>query len=524
MSLLRSRRLWICLIAGLILVALAWAAAAAECDTLKKPGEKGCDSSGSEWDPTEKLDEIGTGVADKEQAATAANWPERSREMRWNQSAYGFNDSNSSESSSESETSGSESSDAGSSDSARSSSFDSVLAPLKSVSNYDVILDVSDGETQYIPGAVHIDYMDFLDGSRLKSVSDLSQILGNAGISQSDSVIIYGECQPCGGGPSVSTYAYWILRYLGHEDVKVLDGGINDWIAAGMPVSNQSQIRPKTEYDPVLRPELLATYEYVKSGSARVIDARSTDEYNNGSIPGAINIPYEQVLDGTRIKGEDQLEALFGELSREMPVVVYTNTGVKASMVWFALELMGYDARVYSWQDWYSNQPTLPIVLKDITASPNPANSGDAVKITAIFGNDTSSEEEPASPSNETILTVKGCATCGFGSPQAFAGVNPTGTNSDAVRLDSAGISKSDAFACVAYIYDSEGTEVKRVNLQRTVDDIYAGTWNANVDAGTYNVGILASAGTSSKAFGDALSIEVTGSNADSGTKRLGSY
>jgi len=72
----------------------------------------------------------------------------------------------------------------------------------------------------------------------------------------------------------------------------------------------------------------------------------------------AISIPYTSVLNGRKIKGEEQLNNVFMMLDKNRPVVVFTNTGMKASAVWFALKMMGYDARHYSYQDWMPNQPS----------------------------------------------------------------------------------------------------------------------------------------------------------------------
>ncbi len=115
----------------------------------------------------------------------------------------------------------------------RSDSFASVLVPLESANNSGIILDISPESAEFIPGAISIPYTEFLGpGGALKPVSEMAAILGEAGISQDDAVLIYGECQPCGGGPSAATYVYWIMKYLGHENVKLLDGGIDDWVAA----------------------------------------------------------------------------------------------------------------------------------------------------------------------------------------------------------------------------------------------------------------------------------------------------
>jgi thiosulfate/3-mercaptopyruvate sulfurtransferase len=79
-------------------------------------------------------------------------------------------------------------------------------------------------------------------------------------------------------------------------------------------------------------------------------------EFGSGSIPGSISIPYDSVLNGKKIKGEDQLNKVFMMLDKDRTVAVFTNTGMKASVVWFALTLSGYDARLYNYQDWIANQ------------------------------------------------------------------------------------------------------------------------------------------------------------------------
>ena len=237
-----------------------------------------------------------------------------------------------------------------------------MLINASGVDRNDIILDASEHPKSYIPGAIHISYLDFIDDNNtpsLKASPELARILGEAGISQSDSVVVYGECLPCGGGPSTSTYVYWMLRYIGHERVKVLDGGIDAWTKAGLPVQNSSSVRPAVTYSPNLRPELYATYDYVKSGAAQIVDARSVPEFESGSIPGAINIPYDDLLDGKMLKERAGIEDAFRRnLTSDKPVVVYTTTGTKASMVWFGLTMTGYDARLYTWRDWIKNNST----------------------------------------------------------------------------------------------------------------------------------------------------------------------
>lgn len=234
---------------------------------------------------------------------------------------------------------------------------DQILVQLSDVKNYDVILDVSPKATQYIPGAIKLDYMEFFDqDKRLKSESELAKILGDLGISRNDSVAVYGECMPCGGGPSAATYTNWIMMYLGQEKIGLLNGEIGDWVAAKLPTENVSAIRPKSEYKPKLRPGLLATYDLVRNNQAQLVDARTPQDRSVGSIPGSINISYDTVLEKDKLKDRNALSLIFSGLNKDRSVVVYSATGVKASMVCFALELMGYNASLYTWNDWLMHE------------------------------------------------------------------------------------------------------------------------------------------------------------------------
>jgi thiosulfate/3-mercaptopyruvate sulfurtransferase len=85
----------------------------------------------------------------------------------------------------------------------------SILLPISNLSSKDIILDISPEADQFIEGAASINYEDFQeDGGNLKPVQEIARILGAAGISRQDSVVITGECLPCGGGPAPATYTY----------------------------------------------------------------------------------------------------------------------------------------------------------------------------------------------------------------------------------------------------------------------------------------------------------------------------
>jgi len=314
----------------------------AECSSLGGA----CDDGG--WDPMAKLDEIGTGNYD-DQPQASPKWPEKSRELRWNMSsAYG------------------QESEAAASDPEKPivdtvteqvlNRFHEIMVEIDEVSSSDVLLDVSESATEHISGSLTISYEDFMEDQKPKSVEKITEILGQAGITENDSLVLYGECLPCGGGPSASAYVYWIMKSLGHEKVRVLNSYVRDWKEKGLPVSSSAIVRPAAKYIPQFTDNLIADYEYVKSGQPQLVDARTVQEFGSGTIPGAISIPYESVLDGDMMKSRSDLETAFSILDKERPVVAFTNTGFKGSVVRLALEIMGYDARLYSYNIWLDNQ------------------------------------------------------------------------------------------------------------------------------------------------------------------------
>lgn len=324
-----------------------------------------CDDSG--WDASKKLDEIGNPDAGKVQA-TDTKWPEKSRVVRWNQPASGFTSGNNTSTNSapaNQETAAAKTAQNATPAKAlvvkataqRSENDKLMLLPIDEVSESDILLDVSENSTTHIAGSTVIPYMQFdKEAGILKQRSEICKILGENGISNDDSIVIYGECLPCGGGPFLSAYVYGMLKSLGHEKVKVLDGTAEDWAATGRSTTNEAKIRPSTVYIPKEGTAFNATFDYVMSGQSQIVDARTLQEYASGTIPGSISMPYTSVLDGKKLKDDASLERIFAILRKDEPVVVFTSTGMKASVVWFALKMMGYDAKTYTYRDWTENQ------------------------------------------------------------------------------------------------------------------------------------------------------------------------
>ena len=347
------------ILALVALLAMASGAKAAEY------GCNACDDKG--WSGAQKLDEIGNpSGGTTSEILPGLSTAQKSRVGKWDKSLSGFEDENKTsdksgdaKSASTQEAVQSESKLAEEVSGVRSDDAKSMLVPIDEVPSDCILLDVSDDATEHIQGSIAIPYSSFLQEGNLRSVEEISQILGDAGVSNGDCIIVYGECLPCGKIPAPATLVYWMMRSLGHEKIRVLDGNMRDWKAAGKPVSAETVIKPPTTYTPQPTEDFFATYDYVKSGTPQIVDARSMEDFGLGSILDAINRPYESMVSDGRIKDEAQLERIFASLDRNRPVVVYTGQPTFGSVAWFAAKLVGFDAKLYSYEDWQHNQGVL---------------------------------------------------------------------------------------------------------------------------------------------------------------------
>ena len=231
-----------------------------------------------------------------------------------------------------------------------------MLKPMKSVSSSDVVIDVSNGDgyaASHIKDAIHIPSRKFLNGEGgLKTAEELADLLGSAGVSRTDSVVLYGSQESTGE----AEFAFLVLRYLGQDDVKLLDGSLADWKAAGLPEEVGESNKAAVEYTPQVRSDVVAEYDYVKSGQAQIIDVRPFVDFGKGRIPGSIAFDPANVVKGDKIKGVGDLTGVFSRLDKEKPAVVYSDDYSRSALVAYALQLMGYQASIYSWEDWKAHE------------------------------------------------------------------------------------------------------------------------------------------------------------------------
>jgi thiosulfate/3-mercaptopyruvate sulfurtransferase len=255
-----------------------------------------------------------------------------------------------------------------------------------------VVVEVDEDADVYakghIPGAVQLNWeTDLHDVPRREFVTgeQLAAILGAKGISDDHTVILYG-----GNNNWFATYAYWLFKYRGIDNVKLLNGGRKKWELESRTLDQELPQREAATFTAGTdRPELRVFRDDViqraESGSAAWVDVRSPEEYRGealapphlpqeqaqvpGHIPGAANVTWAKAAneDGT-FKTADELIALYEAegITSDKDIVTYCRIGERSSHSWFVLvELLGYDTvRNYdgSWTE-YGSLVGVPIEI-----------------------------------------------------------------------------------------------------------------------------------------------------------------
>lgn len=228
-------------------------------------------------------------------------------------------------------------------------------------------------ETAHIPGAVHFDIDAIADRSSglphmLPSADAFSEAVGAMGIGNGDSVVVYD-----GSGIFSAPRVWWMFKAMGHDDVKVLDGGLPKWKREAKPVENGAASPAPQTFRANLRPAILRGFDdvmaIVGSRSAQIADARSPGRFTGseaepragvrgGHMPGAANVHYRTLLndDGT-FKLQAELREIFQRagIDPQNPVITTCGTGVTAAILMLALDDIGAkNAALYdgSWTEW----------------------------------------------------------------------------------------------------------------------------------------------------------------------------
>ncbi|MFZ4498390.1 MAG: sulfurtransferase [Burkholderiales bacterium] len=235
----------------------------------------------------------------------------------------------------------------------------------------------------HIPGALHLDLDADLSGPKtgrngrhpLPDPLEFAQVLGRAGIGDADEVVVYDDA-----GGAFAARLWWMLRWLGHDAVSVLDGGWQAWTAAGLPVSVDAPASIPAVFTPRVPRPWTVDADTVAAGladaSLMVVDARAPERFRGevepidpvgGHIPGARNRFMKTNLDDSgRFKPAATLraefEALLGGRSADQ-LVCQCGSGVTACHNLLAMAVAGIEAaRLYpgSWSEWCSD-PARPV-------------------------------------------------------------------------------------------------------------------------------------------------------------------
>jgi thiosulfate/3-mercaptopyruvate sulfurtransferase len=234
----------------------------------------------------------------------------------------------------------------------------------------------------HIPGAAYAHLDEDMSGPilpgrtgrhPLPDADDFARTVARLGISNRSQVVLYDA-----SGGSMASRMWWMLRWVGHEAVAVLDGGWDAWTAAGLSTSSGEEIPLPGGFSASPRPELVVDAAEMlaktASGGALVVDARAADRFRGenethdpigGHIPGASNLPHTGNLHDGLFRDPAELAARFSELMGNRPpseVIFYCGSGVSACHNALALEHAGIgEARLYlgSWSDWITD-PTRP--------------------------------------------------------------------------------------------------------------------------------------------------------------------
>jgi thiosulfate/3-mercaptopyruvate sulfurtransferase len=257
-----------------------------------------------------------------------------------------------------------------------------------------VVVEVDEDSSLYpkghIPGAINWNWKtDLHDAVRREFInqSQLEALLKRSGVGEGDTIVLYA-----GNNNWFAAYAYWVLKYLGFDNVALLNGGRKKWelesreLTADLPTPSApakpaklAAVRPEIR---ALRDEVIAA---VAGDTTAYVDVRSPDEFVGnllapphlpqeqaqvpGHIPGAANVPWSKAAaeDGT-FRSADELAELYGAVGIDgsQPTIAYCRIGERSSHTWFVLtELLGignvknYDG---SWTE-YGSLVNVPVAV-----------------------------------------------------------------------------------------------------------------------------------------------------------------
>jgi thiosulfate/3-mercaptopyruvate sulfurtransferase len=241
----------------------------------------------------------------------------------------------------------------------------------------EVDVDTSAYDKGHIKNAVGWNWQSQLQDNVRRDIlheSQFKDLMSKSGISNDSTVVLYGD-----NNNWFAAYALWQLKYYGHKDARLMNGGRKKWELEGRPLTTDAPKVVVTQYkvsgpDQSLRARRELIFDILKNKNAYLVDVRSPDEFTGkviappglsetaqrgGHIPGAVSLPWSKAAneDGT-FKSYDELVKLYDSqgVRPDREAVAYCRIGERSSHTWFVMKyLLGFDkVRNYdgSWTEW----------------------------------------------------------------------------------------------------------------------------------------------------------------------------
>lgn len=218
-----------------------------------------------------------------------------------------------------------------------------------------VIIDASQEssfEKIHVKNAVNIPHKALYKEGAIEALimdpADLAKVFGENGVSNSANIVVYD-----GGSQKYSSRVYWILKYMGAENVKLLHKEMGEWRKARVPLTGTPSRIKATTFTPNVNNNIIANMAEVKSGNAIILDVRAADEFDGsadnseGHIPNAVNINYEDFLtESGAFKSKADIESLLKTkgITSSSKVIGYCRTSVRAAVVYAAfVDVLGWN-------------------------------------------------------------------------------------------------------------------------------------------------------------------------------------
>ncbi|MBM7661356.1 thiosulfate/3-mercaptopyruvate sulfurtransferase [Bacillus mesophilus] len=231
----------------------------------------------------------------------------------------------------------------------------------------------------HLPNAVYLDLEKDLSGPvkehggrhPLPNIEELANKLSQLGIDEKVTVVAYDD-----QNGAMASRCWWLLNYLGHENVFIMNGSFKSWENQQLPLSSEVPKMTKRNFRPTIQDQLLVSVDDVKSSlnnqHLTLIDSREEPRFKGevepidkiaGHIPGALNYFWQDNINsGGTWKDSKDHEKRFEEIPKHQSIIVYCGSGVTACPNILALKEAGYkDVKLYagSWSDWitYKDHP-----------------------------------------------------------------------------------------------------------------------------------------------------------------------